>query len=87
MSIKSILLSILSLILYAGMIVGIVFLFRVQFIVGLIGIIALIIPFLVQRKAIGLANGKFDKFFSKYIIPTILAVALVFVVLYFTLWN
>lgn len=87
MSGKSILFSILALVLYAALIVGIVFMFKVQFIVGIIGIILLFIPFKIQRKAIDEADGKFDQIFAKYIIAALLLIAIVFIILYFTMWS
>jgi len=87
MSIKSILLSILSLILYVGILVGMVFMFKVHFMLGIVGIALLFIPFKIQRKAIDEASGKFDTLFAKYIIPVILVIALLFVILALTVWK
>lgn len=86
MSKKSILLAVLALLLYIGFAFGIVFLFKVHFMLGIVGIALLYIPFRIQRKAIDEASGKFDEIFAKYITPIIFGVVLVFVVLYFTLW-
>lgn len=86
MSKKSILLAVLALLLYIGLAFGIVFLFKVHFMLGIVGIALLYIPFRIQRKAIDEASGKFDEIFAKYITPIIFGVVLVFVVLYFTLW-
>jgi len=87
MSKKSILLSVLALVLYLVFIVGMVFLFKVHFMLGIVGIALLFIPFKIQRKAIDEASGKLDEIFAKYVIAIILGLALVFVVLYFTLWS
>lgn len=87
MSGKSILYSILSLILYIAFLIGTVFLFKMQFILGIVGIALLFIPFKLQRKAIDEASGVFDKIFAKYIIPILLAIAILFIILYFTLWS
>lgn len=86
MSKKSILLSVLALILSIGVIIGMVFLFKVHFMLGIAGILLLFIPFKIQRKAIDEASGKFDEIFAKYIVPAILLIAIVFIVLLFTLW-
>ena len=80
------LLSLLAVVLYAGILVGSVFLFRVQFIIGIACLILLLIPLKVQRKAIDAADGRLDAVFAKYITPAILLVAIIFIVLYFTLW-
>lgn len=87
MSIKSILLSILALVLAAGIIVGVIFLFQVQFIFGLLEIALIFIPISIQKKAIDASSGKFDKVFAKFIVPALLFIAIVFIVLYFTLWR
>ena len=86
MSKKSILFSVLALILSIGVIIGMVFLFKVHFMLGIAGILLLFIPFKIQRKAIDEASGKFDEIFAKYIVPAILLIAIVFIVLLFTLW-
>lgn len=86
MSKKSIFLAILALLLYIAFAFGIVFLFKVHFMLGIVGIALLYIPFKIQRKAIDEASGKLDEIFAKYITPIVFAVVLVFVVLYFTLW-
>ena len=86
MSKKSLLLSILALVLYIGFIVGMVFLFKVQFILGLVGVLLLLIPLKVQRKAIEETSGKLDEIFAKYVIAILLGIAILFVILYFTMW-
>ena len=86
MSKKSILLSILPLILYSGLIIATVFLFKVHFMLGVAGILSLFIPLKIQRKAIDEASAKIDEVFAKYIIPCFLLVAVIFIVLLFTLW-
>lgn len=87
MSKKSIFLSLLALVLYVGFIIGVVFLFKVHFMLGIVGIALMFIPFKIQRKAIDEASGKLDEWFSKYIVPAILLIAILFIVLYFTLWS
>lgn len=86
MSVKSIIYSIIALILFLGIIVGDVFLFRVQIILGIAGILALALPALLSRKAISEASGVFDKVFAKYIVPIVAFVGVVFAILTFTLW-
>ncbi len=86
MSGKSIFLSVLSFILFIGVVVISVFLFKMQFILGFLGVLLIIIPIKLNRKAVDESNGTFDKILAKYIVPVLVFVALVFVVLYFTLW-
>ena len=86
MSAKSILLSTLSLVLLAGVIVGEIFLFRAQVILGLVGILLGLIPIKVHQAAVDCANGKFDKWYAYFIIPALALIAIVFIVLTFTLW-
>jgi len=86
MSKKSILLSVLALVLYAGFIFAMVLLFKVHFMLGILGIALLYIPFRIQRKAIDEASGKLDEIFAKYVIAIFLGIAILFMVLYFTLW-
>ena len=86
MSGKSIFLSILSFIIFIGVVVGVVFLFQVQFIFGLLGILLVIIPIKINRTAVEAANGPIDKFIAKFLVPILVFIALIFVVLFFTLW-
>ena len=86
MSIKSILLSIFSVILFLCVIVGFVFLFKTQFILGLLGLLLLAIPIKMNRKAVDEANGTIDKVIAKFLSPVLALIGIVFVVLFFTLW-
>ncbi|MBO4569692.1 MAG: hypothetical protein J5689_00545 [Clostridia bacterium] len=86
MSVKSILLSLLSLVLFLGFIIGIVFLFKTQFILGFIGIFLEIIPIKIHQKAVDEANGGIDKIFAKYVVPVLALIGIVFIILLFTLW-
>lgn len=83
---KTIIYSIFAGLLYVGILVGTVFLFKVHFMLGIVGIILLLIPLKLQKKAIDEANGKLDNFFAKYVVSILVFIALVFVVLYFTMW-
>lgn len=72
MSLKSLLLSILSLLITVGLLFGCVFLFSVQIILGIIGIVLLIIvPLVIRYKALDAAKGIVDTFFAKIIIPIV----------------
>ncbi len=77
MNFKSIRFSIYSLVLFVGLIFGIVFLFKFNILIGFAGIVLLLIPAKLQRIAIDEANGKVDKFIAKYLV-LILAVAISF---------
>lgn len=70
MSWKSIILSILSLIITIGLLFATMFLFNVQIILGIIGIVLLIVlPLIIRYKALDAASGVVDRVFAKYIIP------------------
>lgn len=77
MSGKSILLSILSVLLWIGTIFAIAFLFSFTLIAGIAGIVLLIFPVILQRKAVSSATGILDKLIAKIIVP-ILCVVLAF---------
>lgn len=71
MSWKSILWSILSLVITIGLLFGATFLFMVNIVLGIIGIVLIIvIPQITMRKARDEATGIIDKVIAKYILPT-----------------
>ena len=86
MSKKSILLSVMSLVLFVGVVIGVVFLFKTQFILGFIGLFLLAIPVKLNRNSVVEANGKIDEMIAKYLVPVLALVGVVFIVLLFTLW-
>lgn len=86
MSKKSIFLSVMSLVLFVGVVIGVVFLFKTQFILGFIGLFLLAIPVKLNRNAVAEANGKIDEMIAKYLVPVLALVGVVFIVLLFTLW-
>ncbi len=86
MSKKSIFLSVMSLVLFVGVVIGVVFLFKTQFILGFIGLLLLAIPVKLNRNAVTEANGKIDEMIAKYLVPVLALVGVVFIVLLFTLW-
>lgn len=86
MSVKAILYSLLALVLSAGILVATIFMFKVHFMLGIVGIALMFIPFKVQRKAIDETSGKIDEIIVKYVIPGLFLVAILFIVLSFTLW-
>jgi len=87
MSKKAIIFSLLALVLFVGILFAIVFMFQVHIVLGIVGIAALSIPITLQYKAIAAASGTFDKLFTRFIIPAILLIAILFLVLYFVLWR
>ena len=52
----------------------------------LIGVVALILPAMLQRKALDEASGTFDKILAKYIVPALAIIATLFVILALALW-
>lgn len=83
---KSLLLSLLSTVLFCGILVGIVFLFKTHFLMVLIGVVAFILPVFVQKKAIDCASGRVDKIIAKFIVPALAIVATLFTILSLALW-
>ena len=86
MSGKSILLSILSIVLFVAAIFGIVFLFKFSIIAGIPGIVLLVIPVIVQRKAVSEANGLLDKLFAKFIVPVLFLVLAFLAIMSVAFW-
>ncbi|MBR1926127.1 MAG: hypothetical protein IJ837_04720 [Clostridia bacterium] len=86
MSGKSITFSILSLITFIGIIIGIVFLFKLHFVLGIVGIFLIFIPIKLNRKAVEEVDGLFDKVLAKYVVPVVALIGVIFIVLLFTLW-
>lgn len=86
MSGKSIILSILSAILFLGFIVVEIFLFRNQFILGFIGLLLFIIPIRLNAKANEESNGLVDKLIARFAVPVAILIGIIFIVLAFTLW-
>ena len=77
MSIKSIILSVVSVLLFYGFLALILFLFGIHWIVGIIGIVlTLVIPPILMRKAISSANGFVDKLIAKIIVPILYLVGI-----------
>ena len=74
MSGKSIILSILSVLLFIVMVFAIVFLFKFTIIAGIAGFVLLIFPVMLQRKALSEASGIIDKMIAKFIVPILFLV-------------
>ena len=78
MSWKSIMLSIFTIVLMSALLFGVLFLFRIYFVLGIIGIVVwIIVPGVLRRKAIKEASGILDTILAKYITP-VLATLLAF---------
>ncbi|MCH5153551.1 MAG: hypothetical protein J1F68_06345 [Clostridiales bacterium] len=87
MSIKSILYSVFAVLLAGGLLLLDVFLFGVQTILGIIGIVLiLVVPGAMIRKANSEASGVLDKIIAKFIAPILILVVGFFVILGIFLW-
>ena len=86
MSKKSIFLSLLAFILFCGVLVGIVFLFKYHFLMVLIGLVVFILPVYIQKKAIDASKGTVDKVIAKYVVPALAVLATLFTILSIALW-
>lgn len=71
MSGKSILLSILSVLLFVGVVFVIAFAFSFNVLMGIAAIVLLIFPVILQRKALSNARGIIDKLIAKFIVPAL----------------
>lgn len=83
---KSIALSILSLILFAAVMFGIVNIFKYNILFGFLGILLLMIPAGLQRKALDEASGTFDRVFAKFIVPALAVAIGLFFIMAIALW-
>lgn len=87
MSWKSIRFSIYTILLFCGLLVGIVYLFRIETILGIIGIVLLLVfPGMLYRKAISEASGVVDRLLAKFITPVLVAVLGVGIILSMMFW-
>lgn len=71
---KSILFSILSIVLFILIVFATVALFKMNLLLGILGIVMLIFPAILQRKALDEAEGLLDKLLAKYIVPVLIVV-------------
>lgn len=71
MSGKSILLSILSVLLFIGVVFVIAFAFSFNILIGFASILLTIFPTLLQRKALSTATGILDRIIAKFIVPVL----------------
>ena len=74
MSGKSILFSILAVLLFGAVLFGIIFIFKTSIVAGIFSLLLLALPVMLQRKAIDAADGTVDKYFAKFGVPLLAAV-------------
>ena len=87
MSWRSIKYSILAVVLTAALLVGDTFLFGIETILGIIGIVLiLIVPGALLRKADRNANGPLDKLFSRLIAPALILIVGFLVIMSIFVW-
>ncbi len=86
MSWKSIFLSILSITLFVGILIGTIFLFKTHFLMVLLGVVALALPVFVQKKAIDEASGRIDGFIAKWLVPILAVLATFFAIMSLAVW-
>ena len=83
---KSVFLSFLSVVLFVGVVFAIVFLFKFMIIAGIAGIVLLIIPVIVQRKALDASTGILDKLIAKFIVPALFVVGAFLAIMGIAFW-
>ena len=87
MSGKSILYSVLAVVLASGLLFADVFLFGLNAVLGIVGIVLiLVIPGVLIRKAINEANGVLDKIIAKFIAPILIVIAGFFTIMAIFFW-
>ena len=86
MSKKSIFLSILAILTFAGVLLGIIYLFKFNFLMVFIGIVALLLPAFLQRKALYEASGTVDKVIAKYIVPALAVIITFLAIMALAVW-
>ena len=86
MSKKSIFLSILSIILFAGVLVGIILLFKTHFMFVILGVLLFAFPVILRNKAMDAASGTIDKIIAKYIVPILAVVLAFFAIMSMAFW-
>ena len=84
---KAIFLSILGGVLFVGMLLGVVYLFTTNWMLGIVGIILLaIFPRILFAKAAGAARGPITKLLAKLVVPILSAVIGVLIILTAFVW-
>ena len=83
---KSILMSIFSVLLFVGVVLATVFLAKTNILLLIIGIVLLIIPEVMRRKALDQASGIIDNIVAKYIVPVLFVVLGFLAIMSIALW-
>ena len=83
---KSLRFSLYAVLLFAAIMVGIVFLFKTHFLMVLIGVVALIFPAKLQRVALDEASGTIDKVIAKYVVPALAILLTFFTIMSLAVW-
>ena len=86
MSWKSIRFSLYAFVLFCVCVVGIIFIFKSSILFGVMAIVSLILPAMLQRKAIDEASGRIDKLIAKFIVPGLAVVAVFLAVMALAFW-
>ena len=87
MSWKSFKFSLLAILLTAVLLFGDTFLFRINTVLGIVGIVLLlIVPGVFLRKAVRNSSGAIDKLFAKVIAPLLILVVGFFTIMSITVW-
>lgn len=86
MSWKSLRFSLYAVLLFAAIMVGIVFLFKTHFLMVLIGVVVLIFPAKLQRIAVDEASGTIDKVIAKYVVPALAILITFFTIMSLAVW-
>jgi len=86
MSKKSLFLSLLAILLFAGVLVGIIFLFKTHFMFVILGVLLFAFPVILRNKAMDAASGTLDKVIAKYIVPILAVVLTLFAILSMAFW-
>ena len=83
---KSLRFSLYAVLLFAAIMVGIVFLFKTHFLMVLIGVVVLIFPAKLQRVALDEASGTIDKVIAKYVVPALAILLTFFTIMSLAVW-
>jgi len=86
MSGKSIRFSIYSIVIFIAVVLGIIYLFKYNILMGVVGIVLLFLPAKLQRIALDEASGKVDKIIAKYIVPGIAIILTLMAIMALALW-
>lgn len=82
MSLKTIIYSILSVLLFWGFLIVTLVLFGFNVVLGIIGIVlTLTIPPILMRRALSSSNGILDKIIAKFVVPILYLVGLAAILL------